>query len=96
MHKDADDTRIALISNDIGYIKGDISEIKSDIKGLDGRYVTQEQLKELSNQITAIAEAQQKALDKQGGLQRFVPIIISNALVGVMVFLLIFFLNNVK
>ena len=93
-HKDIDDTRIALISSDISYMKDDIAEIKSDVKNLDGKYVTQEQLKELNEHVAQIAAAQKEQIDRQTGIQRFVPALISSVLSSILVFLIIYFLQH--
>ena len=46
----ADNTKVALINNNIAYIQKDISEIKGSIKELAGVYVTREALVEVAKQ----------------------------------------------
>jgi hypothetical protein len=94
--KPNDDTRIAEINKDIGYIKGFIAEIRADVKALDGKYVTQEQLRELNDHVIQIAAAQKEQINRQTGIQRYVPALASSVLSAIMVFLIISFLNSVK
>lgn len=46
----SDNTKIALINNNVAYIQKDISEIKASIKELAGVYVTREALVEVAKQ----------------------------------------------
>lgn len=45
-----DNTKIALINNNIGYIQRDITEIKTDIKGLAGNYLTKKEFEDFLSQ----------------------------------------------
>lgn len=91
-----DDTRIALISKDISYIQKDIAEIKVGVKALDGVYATQERVDDLEKQVKSIADTVEKINTRQTGIQRYIPHIVTSSLTGVLVFLVIFFLTNVK
>ncbi len=91
-----DDTRIALISKDISYIQRDIADINVGIKALDGVYATQESVSDLEKQISTMAQTVEKINNRQTGVQKYIPHIVTSSLTGVLVFLILFFLNNVK
>lgn len=90
----SEETVNALIQKDISYMRDDINEIKMGVKALDGVYATQVQVKELAEQVRSLAESIKAMSDKQNGLQRFVPALISSVLTGVLVFLIIAYLTN--
>ena len=49
MTQQTDDTKIAVISKDIEYIKSDVKEIKEGIKNLSGVFVSQQEFKDFKN-----------------------------------------------
>lgn len=91
-----DDTRIALIGNDISYMKKAIDEVKQSVKELAGVYATQESLKDIEKQVKSLADSVKMINDRQSGWQRFFPSIFASVLTGVLVFLVISFLTNAK
>lgn len=84
--RDKDDTRIALINNNIDYMRADITEIKQSIKELAGVYPTKEELKVVSDKVIA--------LESKSNLWKVISPIASSIVTAVIVFLLIQYLQH--
>lgn len=88
--QESDNTKIALINNNVAYIQKDISEIKTGIKELGGVYETKEEAvgrgKVFDDRLTI--------LERASGAARWSSPIISSALTAVIVFLLMFYLQH--
>jgi len=88
--KSSDDTRIAVISNDIRYIKENLVEIKDSLKGLGSIFASREQL----NQIAKETEIRLCALEKAAGWTKYLAPIASSIFCSILTFLLIEFLKK--
>lgn len=88
----SDQTKIALIGKDIGFINKNIDEIKQDIKNLTGFFV-----------LNAKYEDDRKAdnlrfaaLEKSSALWKWLSPSLAAILGSVLTFLIVNFLNNIK
>jgi len=90
--KTNDDTKIALISKDIGYIQCDISEIKVSLKGLGGVFASKVELAEVAKQT----EMRLGILEKANGMMKYVVPMITALFSSGVTFLLIAYLEGVK
>lgn len=81
------ETNYIAISKDIEYIRKDLAEIKQTIKDQSVAYVTQIQFTDLQKEIVDL---------KKSNFHKYGIPFISSVLTAVFVFLILFFLNNVK
>lgn len=90
MTPDGENTKIALISKDIGYIQKDISEIKGSVKELAGVYAKREDLIEVAKQT----ELRFIRLEEQKRFWAFAYPTIAAVLASVMTFFIIQYFVN--
>lgn len=96
----ADNTKIALINNNIQYITKDIGEIKASIKELAGVYVTREALVEVAKQTEErFKNLEQAILDLKNSnspIKTWLKHSLSAVLGAVLTFLIINYLQHLK
>ncbi len=92
MKPDTDNTRIALIENNLSYLVKGIDELKVGMKELSGVYATQIAVTELATDL----DIRLVRLEKSSNMWKWLSPTLSSAVTALIVFLLIFFLNNVK
>lgn len=90
MKQTNDNTKIALISKDIGYIQTDICEIKEGIKGLGGIFASKVELAQVAKQT----EIRIAILEKASGAMKYAVPLFTSALSSGVTFLLIAYLQS--
>ena len=95
----ADNTKIALINNNVSYIQKDISEIKASIKELAGVYVTREALidvaKQTEERFTTIERKLEEIKAANTPTKTWIKHSLSGVLGAVMTFLIIQYLQKI-
>lgn len=92
MKQTAEEIKVELIGKDIGYIQKDIAEIKASVKELAGVYVTKVQFEDSVRLLgTRLLE-----VEKSNNMWKWLSPTFSAILSGVIVFLLINYLQNGK
>lgn len=89
-----DNTKIALINNNIQYIQKDVSEIKSSIKELAGVYVTREALIEVAKQTEERFIVLEKAISRVENANTPAKTWVKHSLSGILGAILTFLLIN--
>lgn len=84
----SDETQIAVMANDISYIKKSQDRIEISVKELANVYSTKQDLQEVANKV--------KALERQNNLMRIVSPAVASVITAVVVFLLINYLQSLK
>ncbi len=87
---DTDNTRIALINNNIGYIQKDVSEIKEAIKGLDNVLASKEELSTVEKAV----DIRLVKLESASVLWKIASPALAATISGIFVFLLIQYLTK--
>lgn len=85
-----DETKIALINNNIGFIQKDLSEIKNSLKELAGVYVPTAKFEEVQTQLNY----RLAVLEKSSNLWRWLAPMLSAVTGSIVTFLVISFLQN--
>lgn len=89
---ESNETKIALIAKDIGYIVGDIKEIKQNMQSLSGVFVQTIQYAEDKKAF----EIRMDKIEKNNNLWRWLSPILASVAGAVLTLLVISFLSNVK
>lgn len=96
----SDNTKIALINNNISFIQKDIGEIKGSIKELAGVYVTREALIEVAKQTEERFKTLETAISKVENAntpgKTWIKHSLSGILGAVLTFLIIQYLQNLR
>lgn len=82
------DTQIAVMANDISYIKKSQDRIEQSVKDLSNVYSTKQDLQEVADKV--------KVLEKQNNIMKIVSPTIASILTAAIVFLLLQYLQHLK
>lgn len=88
--KESDETKIAIINNNISFIQKDISEIKVAFKELSGVFITKQALEEIAKRT----EERLIRLENESNLWKWLSPSLAAILGSIMTFLTIQFLIN--
>lgn len=92
MTKPTDETKIALINNNISFIQKDLSEIKTSLKELAGVYVPTAKFEEAQRQL----DVRLTTIERSSNLWRWLAPVLSAVLGSVVTFLIISYLQNIE
>lgn len=90
--EETDQTKIALINNNIQFIQRDLADIKTSVKELAGVYITKLQFDDLQKSM----DTRLLSVEKSRRFFAWLIPVVSSILTAVGTFLVLFYLQNAK